>query len=75
MAESWATQQELTFLKYLGTYREGHELKPMRLRLLENDVKAAYERSDWGSVNRDTVLRLAEEMLAEACLHAEEASG
>src|SRR5687768_8766032 len=28
---SWATQQALTFLKNLGTYREGHEIAPIRL--------------------------------------------
>ena len=65
MLESWATQQELTFLKNLGTYREGHEIIPMRLKLLENYVKAARERVDWGNVDGEQVIEFAEEQLAE----------
>ena len=44
MSESWATQQEVTFLKNLGRHREGHEIIPMRRTLLENYVKAARKR-------------------------------
>ena len=65
MSESWATQQELTFLKNLGTYREGHEITPMRLKLLANYVKAARERVDWGNVNGAKVIQFAEDQLAE----------
>ena len=65
MAQSWTTEQELAFLKQLGTYREGHELRPIRLQLLEKYVMAARERSDWGPVNRETIMRFAEDMLAE----------
>ena len=70
MAQSWTTEQELTFLKQLGTYRNGHELMPMRLKLLENYLQAARARTDWGPVNRETVIRFAEEQLAEARLKA-----
>ena len=65
MTESWATQQELTFLKNLGRYREGHEVISMRRKLLENYVKAARKRADWGSVNSEKVIAFAEKQLAE----------
>ena len=71
MSDSWATQQELTFLKNLGTYREGHEITPMRLKLLANYVKAARKRVDWGNVNGEKVIRFAENQLAEECLKVE----
>ena len=74
MSQSWATEQELSFLKNLGTYREGDERRPRRLQLLEKYVKAARERSDWGPVNRETVMRFTEEMLAEAHLQTGQAS-
>ena len=70
MPESWATQQELTFLKNLGTYREGHEITPMRLRLLANYVKAARERVDWGNMNGEKVIQFAEAQFAEERLKA-----
>jgi len=65
MSESWATEQELTFLKNLGTYREGHEINPIRLKLLANDVKAARERVDWGNVNGEKVIQFAEDQFTE----------
>jgi hypothetical protein len=65
MSESWATQQEVTFLKNLGRHREGHEIIPMRRRLLENYVKAARKRADWGNVNSEKVIAFAEAQLAE----------
>ena len=71
MSESWATEQEITFLKHLGTYREGHEITPIRLKLLENYVKAARGRLDWGSVNRVKVMEFAEAQLAEARLNSQ----
>ena len=43
---------------------------PMRLKLLENYLQAARARTDWGPVNRETVIRFAEEQLAEARLKA-----
>ncbi|ETW93198.1 hypothetical protein [Candidatus Entotheonella palauensis] len=70
MSESWATQQELTFLKNLGTYREGHEMTPMRLQLLANYVKAARERVDWGRVNGEKVIEFAEAQFAKERLKA-----
>ena len=65
MAESWATQHEVTFLKNLGRHREGHEVIPMRRTLLENYVKAARKRADWGDVNSEKVIAFAEAQLAE----------
>ncbi|ETW93832.1 MAG: hypothetical protein ETSY1_37510 [Candidatus Entotheonella factor] len=65
MSELWATQQELTFLKHLGTYRQGHEMTSTRLQLLANYVKVARERVDWGHVNGEQVIRFAEAQLAE----------
>jgi len=65
MSESWATQQELTFLKNLGRHREGYEIIPMRRKLLENYVKAARKRADWGNVNSEKVIAFAEAQLAE----------
>ena len=65
MSESWATQQEVTFLKNLGRHREGHEIIPMRRTLLENYVKAARKRADWGNVNSEKVIAFAEAQLAE----------
>ena len=65
MSESWATQQEVAFLKNLGRYREGHEVIPMRRKLLENYVKAARKRANWGNVNSETVIAFAEAQLAE----------
>lgn len=70
MSQSWATQQELTFLKRLGTYREGHEITPMRRKLLANYVKAARERVDWGDVNGEKVIQFAEDQYAQECLKA-----
>ena len=70
MSESWATQQELMFLKNLGTYREGHEITPMRLKLLENYIQAARERVDWGHVNGEQVIQFAEAQFAEERLKA-----
>jgi hypothetical protein len=70
MSESWATQHELTFLKHLGTYREGHEITPMRLKLLANYVKAARARVDWGSVNGEKVIQFAEAQYTEERLKA-----
>ena len=46
----------------------------MRLQLLEKYVKAARERSDWGPVNREAVMRFAEDMLAEERLQAGQVS-
>ena len=65
MSESWATDQELSFLQNLGTYREGHEVTPMRLKLLESYLKAARERVDWGHVNGEQVMQFAEDQVAE----------
>jgi hypothetical protein len=70
MSESWVTEQELTFLKNLGTYREGHEIHPMRLKLLANYVKAAPERVDWGNVNGEQVIQFAEDPFTEERLKA-----
>jgi len=65
MSQSWATEQELMFVKNLGTYREGHEIIPMRLKLLENYVRAARERFNWGNVNGERVIQFAEAELVE----------
>jgi hypothetical protein len=74
MSQSWATEQELTFVKNLGTYREGHEIIPMRLKLLENYVKAARERYNWGNVNGERVIQFAEAELVEERLKTEQTS-
>ncbi len=71
MSESWATDQELTFLKNLGTHREGHEVAPKRLKLLESYLKAARERVDWGTVSGEKVIQFAEAQVAEERLKTE----
>ncbi len=71
MAESWATEQELTFLKNLGTYRDGKDVAPLRLKLLENYLEAARERVDWGRVNGEQVIQFAEAQVAEERLKTE----
>lgn len=70
MSASWATQQELTFVKHLGTYREGHEITPIRLKLLANYIKLARQRVDWGDVNGEQVIEFAEAQFAEESLKA-----
>ena len=65
MSQSWATEHELTFVNNLGTYRVGHEMSPMRLKLLENYVKAARERRDWGNMDGEKVIQFAEAALVE----------
>jgi hypothetical protein len=74
MSDLWATQQELAFLKNLGRYREGHEITAMRLKLLENYVKAARQRADWGNVNSEKVIAFAETQLAEEHLKTRRAT-
>lgn len=71
MADSWATEQELSFLKNLGTYREGKDVGPVRLKLLENYLEAARERVNWGTVNGEQVIQFAEDQVAEERLKAE----
>ncbi len=41
---------------------------PMRLKLLENYVKAARERFNWGHVDSEKVIQFAEAALVEECL-------
>jgi hypothetical protein len=65
MAESWTTEQELKFIKNLGTYRQGHEITPMRLSLLEKYVQTARERCYWGTMHGEQVIKFAEAQLAE----------
>lgn len=70
MATSWATEQELTFIRKLGTHREGHEIHPMRLGLLASYVEAARLRLDWGSMNGEKIIQFAEDQLAAERLKA-----
>ena len=70
MADGWETEQELIFLKHLGTYREGHERTPMRLQLLANDIQTARARVDWGNVNGKQVIAFAEAQYAEEYLRS-----
>ncbi len=65
MSQSWATEHELTFIKNLGTYRVGHKMSPMRLKLLANYLKAAQERFNWGNVDSGKVIQFAEAQLVE----------
>ncbi len=73
MATSWATEQELTFIKKLGTHREGHEINPIRLGLLVSYVEAARHRLDWGSMDGEKIIQYAEDQLAEERLRAGQA--
>lgn len=74
MAPSWATEHELTFIKNLGTYRVGDEMRPMRLKLLVNYVKAAQERFNWGNVDSEKVIQFAEAELVEERLKTGQAT-
>jgi hypothetical protein len=73
MPESWTTEQELKFIKHLGTYGQGDAIPPMRLKLLENDIKASRERTDWGNVNSKKVIAFAEEQRVEEQLNPQHA--
>jgi hypothetical protein len=64
MATSWATEQEITFIKKLGSHREGHEITPMRLELLMSYVQAARHRLDWGNMNGEKIIQFAERAAA-----------
>jgi hypothetical protein len=70
MATSWATEQEITFIKKLWSHREGHEITPMRLELLMSYVQAARHRLDWGNMNGEKIIQFAENQLAEERIKA-----
>ena len=65
MVESWTTEQELRFIKNLGTHRQGYRILLTRLKLLEKYVQTARARFFWGTMNGERVITFAETQLAE----------
>ena len=64
---SWTTRSEINFIKGLGMWSsENHAVKDAgRAELLRRYLQSAKHRTNWGAVDKDQVIKFAEECLRQ----------
>ena len=55
----WRTENEIDFLKKIGTIRENQREGLTRFEILTNYIAAAEKRDNWGKMNKENVLAFA----------------
>lgn len=58
--KNWSTSDEIQFLETLGRHSKSNAV---RQDLLENYIRAAKERNEWGRVDKDAILYEARQMM------------
>lgn len=62
---AWTTQDEIRFLRRLGTHRASRIHGPSRQVLLRRYLRAARYRQEWGAVDKLAVMAALATMLRE----------
>ena len=63
--QQWTTKNEIEFLRGLGSHGPGSYVPGRRstVTCLEGYIKSAEHRDEWGAINKEKVVRVAEAML------------